>query len=134
MNNDLTPEERQWSDSAGAALRRSETQLDAVLTARLRAARARALAEASARPAPWIAAPGLSWLSGAGVGATLAIGLLAWTLLPKTAVLPEPAGNVNLAGVDALELLTDEQGPDFYENLDLYLWLEESGEVRSSGA
>lgn len=134
MNNDLTPEERQWSDSAGEALRRSEIQLDAVLTARLRAARARALAEASTRPALWGAAPGLPWLSSVGAGATLAIGLLAWMLLPKTGVLPEAAGTVNLAGADALELLTDEQGPDFYENLDLYLWLEESGEVRSSGA
>ena len=129
MSNDLTTEERHWADRAGKALRESETHVDAVTAARLRAARARALervaSEASSSWAP--ALPGLTWLNGMGAGATLGIALLAWALLPRTAAVPEVA--VNLAGVNALELLSDEQGPEFYQDLDLYLWLEESSEV-----
>ncbi len=122
--NDLTPEERTWMESAGQALRASENEFDAVTTARLRAARARAMAAVSERNSPWLlAAP-----------AALTAALLAWTLLPRTALQPEPVTAVNLAGLDALELLTDEQGPEFYENLDLYLWLEEAGGAGSSGA
>ena len=130
MSNDLTTEERRWADSAGKALRESETHVDAVTAARLRAARARALERVASAPSwTWVAPamPGLPWLGGIGAGATLGIALLAWALLPRTAAVPEVA--VNLAGVNALELLTDEQGPEFYQDLDLYLWLEESGEV-----
>jgi hypothetical protein len=127
---DLDTEERRWADRAGKALRESEAQLDAVTVARLRAARARAM-ERAAAPAAWTL-PGL--LPAGGIGAAaLAVAVLAWTLLPRGGSVPE-VDPVNLAGVDALELLTDEQGPEFYQNLDLYLWLEEPGEVRSSGA
>lgn len=129
-NNDLTVEEQRWSDRAGKALRDSEAQLDAVTVARLRAARANALERAAAPSWSW-AMPELRTLG--GVGAALAVGVLAWTLVPRPAPVA-PVATVNLAAADALELVTDEQGPEFYENLDLYLWLEEAGGAGSSGA
>lgn len=128
-DNDLETGEQNWADRAGHALRASEAQLDAVTVARLRAARARAMDSACA-PSSWLA-PGLRSLGGIGAGAALAVAVLAWTLLPRTTLTPETDPAVNLAGMDALELLTDEQGPEFYEDLDLYLWLEEESGDRA---
>jgi hypothetical protein len=115
---DLSPEERAWRDSAGRALRESEQQFDAVTVARLRAARARAVGSIGVfehRHASW------------GFPMALAAGLLAVVLVPRMSFEPRPGLPVNVAESHALEMLTDRVGPEFYRNLDFYLWLEESG-------
>lgn len=99
-----------WSERLGRALRLSEQRLDPTTLARLRAARSRAVL--AARPPP----RGLRWWLPAALAAGL---LLAWLRQA-----PAPRAPVNVAAVESLEMLTDELGPEFYEALDLYLWLE----------
>jgi len=118
MTDDLTAEERAWADDAGRALRASENSLDAVTLMRLRAARARAVAEAAPRALPQ------RW--GWAIPAALAAGLLAVVVAPQLTLTRAPA--VNVAETETLDVLTDEMDPEFYENLDLYLWLEESSD------
>lgn len=108
----------QWRESAGRALRESEDSFDAVTLMRLRAIRARALAVA-AEPAHRAA---INW----GVPLAAAAGLATWAMLPRLLVeAPAPAPAEMTAAADALDLLTDERGPEFYRDLEFYRWLEE---------
>lgn len=120
----LDPAQRAFAQQLGAALRDSEAP-DYVRSARLAAARARAL-EAAARPAAlgWLGSSG-GRLGLAGAAASLMLALLVATqpspFSRPEAVPPAPP----TAQVDALELLLDEHGPEFYEDLELYEWLDE---------
>jgi hypothetical protein len=105
----------------GNALRDSELRLDGFTLARLRAARRRAVEAAGRRGA------GLRW---ALVPVAVAAALAVWLLLPRAAVTPG-APPVNAASADTLDLLTDERGPAFYQNLDLYRWLEDGEDPRA---
>lgn len=118
MTDDLSAEERVWADSAGKALRESENSLDAVTLMRLRAARARAVDAATPRALPQ------RW--GWALPAAVAAGLFAVVVVPQLMLTRGPA--VNVAEAETLDVLTDEMDPEFYENLDLYLWLEESSD------
>lgn len=112
-----TVDEQNWAERIGKALRASEQQLGGMSLAQLRAARARAVGAAAERRTA------LRW----AVPAALTAALLAWMLLPR----PEPQLPVNVAEGDALEVLTDEMDPEFYRDLDLYLWLEDTGGDRA---
>lgn len=103
------------------ALRDSET-LDYVTRARLGAARARAVAEAR-KPR------GLGATHWLGLGGALAAGLLVAVLAPWRAGVPVPVAPTSIAHGDTLELLLDENDPEFYEDLDLYRWIEGQGGV-----
>lgn len=116
MSQEWSKEDREFADAVAQALRASE-RLDAAVGARLAAARARALdAAGRPRPPPW------AWtLSGA-----VAASLLVFALLPWRESATAPA---DIATVEALDVLTDEMDPEFYQNLELYQWMAESSHV-----
>lgn len=91
-----------------AALRREEQGLDARLAARIAAARAHALAHP---PMSWLQ----RWFAPAAGVAVLAGVFGIGVLLPPQRVDPAPAG---------VEKVAD--NPEFYQDLDFYLWLAES--------
>lgn len=95
------------------ALDRRADQLNDIVVARLRAARLRATevaARKNERPA---------WIKPVGglVTATLVVGVAAslWVANPT---LPKQ-------GIEDIELLASAESPEFYQDLDFYLWLEE---------
>jgi hypothetical protein len=94
--------------------------LDVLTAARLRAARLRAL-DAGTRPDRrwWI---GLGSAVTAGLVA-LAIGGVLWLRAPQ------PAVPLAVAGVDDLELLLRADSPEFYKELEFYLWLSERNDA-----
>jgi hypothetical protein len=99
---------------ARRALDAAARQLDTLTLARLRAARLRALDQA--RPAaPW--RPGWRLAAGgfaaAGLATLVAVGLL-WFSAPAP---------LTVAGIDDLELLSTQENPEFYADLDFYHWL-----------
>lgn len=100
------------------ALRQSEAEIDPVTAIRLRAARARALEAAKPQRSGWL------WAVPAATAATALLVATLW--LPGT---PGPAPAVPVApesvAMEALDVLADEQGPEFYQNLELYEWLEQ---------
>ena len=106
-------DEQEWIRRARRALRNSEDELSGATRARLRAARARALAGAR-HVARW---PVLAAAVAAGIGA--------WLLVPRQAVVPPIAEPVNAVAMDALDVMADDMGPEFYENLEMYRWLED---------
>jgi hypothetical protein len=97
-----------------ARLRASE-ELDQVTQARLLAARNRAVAQAPgtgmARHTGW-------WVATGGLAAAAVLAVL---LVARTPHVTVPAT------ADALELLTDDVDPEFYQDLDMYRWLADSG-------
>ena len=115
---DLAPADRAFAQAARGALRASES-LDYVESARLAAARRRALATLEAAPTRyWRFAP---------MGAAVALAALV-ALLPSRLSSPaQPAVPVNENMLAALEWSADEAGPDFYRDLEFYQWLSEHG-------
>jgi hypothetical protein len=113
---ELSPEEQDFAHKLRAGLRSQDAQLDELTTARLRAARRRAVDASTQRGAPrWLFASG-------GVAAAATIGAL--LLLQPMHQGSVPASGSHAAPLDALEVLTDEVDAEFYEDLDLYRWLE----------
>jgi hypothetical protein len=110
---ELNEHDRALAQRLRAQLRASE-ELDYVTQAKLASARARAVAAAGATAAPgnagWWAAGGLT-----------AAAVLAAVLVLRTPHSAMPAT------ADALELLTDDVDPEFYQDLDMYQWLADSG-------
>ena len=106
---DLDDKDRALAQKLRAQLRATE-DLDYVTQARLSAARARAVA-ASRRPAGW-------WFA---TGGLTAAALLAAVLVLRVS----PTSAPSMA--DSLELMTDELEPEFYQDLDLYQWLADTG-------
>ncbi len=99
-------------------LRRSEAEIDPVTAIRLRAARARALEAAGPRRSGWL------WAIPAATAATA--GWVAMLWLPGTpGPLPAAPAASEAVAMEALDVLADEQGPEFYQNLELYEWLEQ---------
>ena len=95
------------------ALDRRADQLDDIVVARLRAARLRATevaARKNERPA---------WINPIGglVTATLVVGV-ATSLWMANPTFPKQ-------GIEDMELLASAESPEFYQDLDFYLWLEE---------
>jgi hypothetical protein len=115
---DLDERDRALAQRLQARLRARE-DLDHVTQAKLTAARARAVAVGVARGTT--TAPRLTgwWLA---TGGMTAAAVLAAVLVLRTphSVVPTTA--------DTLELLTDDVEPEFYQDLDMYQWLADSGE------
>lgn len=109
---ELDAAERELALALREALRESEQALDFVATSKLRAARARAIAEPPRPQRRWL-------LAGLGSSA-LAVALLVIVARPWPAPTPTPA---DWAHGEALEVLLDEDDPELYEDLDLYRWL-----------
>lgn len=109
---ELNEKEEAFATRVRQALRQSERSLDADTAARLRVAREQAVA--AARKPRWA----LNWALPAGAVAT---GLLVFALLPR------PAAVIELDGAETLEILADEQGLEFYQDLELYEWLDSQG-------
>lgn len=107
--------DRAFAQRARAALRASE-QLDYVTAMRLQAVRRRALDRARRHRWPW--------LGPAGLIAT-ALALAVW-LPEQPGVAPLPSAvTTQLAHAELVEILLDENDPEFYEDLDFYRWLSE---------
>ncbi len=100
---ELDERDRRLAIQLQERLRASE-QLDFVTQAKLSAARTRALAAAPRHTGWWLATGGL----------TAAAVLAAMLVLRAPQPLPATA--------DALDLLTDDVDPEFYQDLDLYQW------------
>jgi ferric-dicitrate binding protein FerR (iron transport regulator) len=118
---DLPEADQRLARSLQSTLRASE-ELDYVTAARLRAARARALA-----PLPH---PMRNWLYASG-GLTAAV-LVAVLVLWRQPLADAPVA-ADIAGgqADVLDVLTDEVDADFYDDLDLYRWLDRSQDGRA---
>ncbi len=119
MNGDrldeLDEEQRALALQLRTTLRNGE-HVDAATAARL--AQARSDAVANSRPGPSRS----PWWWATGTAAALA---LVGVLVLK----PAPPASTEPSAVDALEVMTDELDADFYEDLDLYRWLEQDGNV-----
>jgi len=114
MMNPTPPQDERLAAELRRALRQSEA-IDPAVAAQLRAARARAL-HAAPRRRPWL------WAVPAAAMAVLVAAL--W--LPGRAP-PAPAAPLAGTAADAVEVLSDEQSPEFYQDLELYEWLEQEG-------
>jgi len=108
---------RDWQDSAGRALRAlrkcaGRGDPDALAGA----ARPGAVRGAAPRAAV------MNW----GLPLAVAAGFATWALLPRLLLdSPAPmAASTQVASADALDILTDERGPEFYQNVEFYRWLE----------
>lgn len=118
----MRPEEnREHEDRLRSLLDRKAEELDGHTLSRLRQARARAIARGS-KPAGWLRLP--DW-SIAGGMATATIALLAFSFLleapPDSGLPPITAGD--------LEILASGEDLEFYDRLEFYRWLEETGDM-----
>lgn len=116
----MNQDDERFSAWARQTLRRSEQDIDPVSAAKLAAARRRALAPPRRSPA-WLALPG-----------ALAAATALWLLLPaQPAVNPPPPAALE----DTLELATEDLGPEFYDNLELIQWLDQTaGETQETSS
>jgi hypothetical protein len=113
---DLDEAQRAAALSLRSALRESE-RVDAVTASKLAAARARAVAEAvPVAPRRWL------WASG---GLTAAAVVAALLLLQPGALQRWRGEPAEAATADAIEVLTDDLDADFYQDLDLYRFIED---------
>lgn len=113
---DLDPAQRDLALRLRGVLRETE-KLDVATSSRLARARAQAaaVAQESARVAPWM------WTSGGlTAAAIIAVVMMQFASLPRLAKEP-----TETAAADAIDVLTDDVDPDLYEDLDLYRWLAE---------
>jgi hypothetical protein len=112
---DLPEPERELARSLRTTLRAGD-HLESVTASRLRAARARALA--APRPAT------RGWLYASGGLAAAAIVAAVIVLRMPSVTLPNVVEAGTTAQAEAIEILTDDVDADFYEDLELYRWLD----------
>lgn len=115
-------EQRAFAERLRQELRSTEDDVDFVASARLRAARARAL---SAGYVPvyrrW------QWMAPVGaMGAALTIALWVPSPAPAPGVAKLPAA-VDVARGENVDVLLDDNDPELYEDLEMYRWLEQQG-------
>lgn len=125
----MTNHEDKLVEQAKAALEKQADELDDNVVARLRAARLRASEVANQkneRPGwvMWIGGSMANILTrpaGALVTATLVLGVVTslWVANPSA---PRH-------GIEDLELLASVESPEFYQDLEFYLWLEDETRV-----
>ena len=112
---ELPEADRVLAQSLHATLQSGE-DLDFVTRSRLRAARARALAAAAPRPRGWLYASG-------GLTAAAIVAAVIVLRIPAP-VTPHATDTATTAQAEAIEILTDDEDADFYEDLELYRWLD----------
>lgn len=113
-------EHRRLTDTVRRALDRTVAQLDDVTLKHLRAARERALDAARAGTGTHrLPRHRLHGPLGAAVAVTLVAAVGAWLWLS----LPADSGPTPVAALDDLELLAQQEAPDFYADLEFYRWL-----------
>jgi len=112
---DLPEPDRELARSLQSSLRADEA-LDFVTASRLRAARARALDTARPAQRGW-------WYASGGLTAAAVIAAVIVLRVPQP-TLPHPSDAGSTAQADAIEVLTDDVDADFYEDLELYRWLD----------
>lgn len=116
---DLTEQDQTLARRLQRHLQTSEASLDYVTATRLRAARARALDGSSGtRRGGWLLASG-------GLTAAVAVAALLLTHGPLAPHASSGGGAVPGAPA-SIDVLSDELDPDFYEDLELYRWLDRS--------
>lgn len=98
-------------------LLRDSEKLDMVTSARLSAARARALDAARTPARPWL------WAVPAAATAVLVAAL--WVPNAPVSVPAAPVAAGNTVASEALDVLTDEQSPEFYQDLEMYEWIDQ---------
>jgi hypothetical protein len=114
-------DDKAFADSLRDLLRQSEQEVDFVTSARLAAARERALAipRASQRwPRSWLwIAPG-----------ALAAGLAMWMVLPRMQPMPmnAPLPQESAQQSIAMDVLTNDEAIAVYQDLDFYQWLQDT--------
>jgi hypothetical protein len=106
-----------WTEQARHALDESAQNLDASTLSRLNRARQGALAQG--RPLrPWYLPAGL-----ASACAVLVAVAIAWHT-PTNSIMPTAAG-ANAGSFDSdLDMMTSDDGIEFYQDLDFYAWLD----------
>lgn len=116
---DLPPRDQSLAEGLRTALRERETALDLNTTARLRAARARAVGAAGepVRRTNWLYAS-------SGLATAAAIAAVLVLRPPQIEPASAPEGNARSTKAEAFDVLTDDVDADFYEDLDLYRWLD----------
>lgn len=125
MSDDQDRSEREFSERARQLFRESVAGLDGETRARLRQARASAVAAAAHRR-PWLA-PGRLVPAGAVAAALLAVAL--WWALPDPGAPP-----VATAVLDDLDLLLEGEELELFEDLEFYAWLLEQPELIATEA
>lgn len=109
--------EQKFLKEAKRALDEMEHNLDAGILGRLRVARREAVGQAGSKSA----LPG--WLLPLGgftaAGIALAVAGLLWLSAPRHPLMPADAGD--------MELLSAQENPDFFTELEFYEWLETHG-------
>ena len=108
-----TPHDDDWIARATALLDRSAEDLDAATLSRLNRARQAALAERHRVPRRWM------W-SAAFAGAAAAVFAVAIGLHRRV---DAPAPGAAALQADDIDVLTNDEDVDLYENLDFYAWL-----------
>jgi hypothetical protein len=101
-------------------LERVASELDELTVARLRAGRKRAVAAAGARRTYHLMARPVWWmpLTSAAVAALVTVTLATdWWRAPPAAPMT--------AASDDIELLATSEGPEFFDNIDFYRWIED---------
>lgn len=119
-----------WTAQARQALDESAQNLDAATLSRLNRARQRALEKAHPGARTWFLPAGL-----AGACAVLLVVALVWqrpTRVPSAGPDPFIAGPGTPAGgngfsANDLELVSSDDGIEFYQDLDFYAWLDSQG-------
>jgi hypothetical protein len=113
-------DEKRLNAAVRRGLDEAAARLDDITLKQLGAARERALAAVKAGPRA--ARPrriGWLWPLGVAVSASLVAAVGAWLWFAS----PEAHGPLALAGADDLELLATRDTPDFYADLEFYVWL-----------
>lgn len=110
----MNPDERNPTllAKAKAVLDRQVQDLDPRMAARLQAARRQAL-EAGPQPG-W-----MPWLATSGFATAIVLITVLWWKQPQ----PQPP----LPAMEEFELLASAEGLEFYDDLELYVWLADAG-------
>jgi len=116
MNNEPLPN---WTEQAKELLDDSTRNLDAATLSRLNRARQRALEQARPRVLrPWFLPAGL-----ASACAVLIAVAVAWHT-PTSTVAPTLTGANAGTFAGDLDMMTSDDGIEFYQDLDFYAWLD----------
>lgn len=119
--------EQAFLEDIKARLDQSEDRLDDLTLMRLRRIRQQAVQAGSSNPPKSeVISRRERWLMPtASIAATVVITVMAFMITNRTSLHDEDM----LAAVEDIPILEAEPAPEFYENLDFYLWLDEQKDL-----